>query len=94
MPLVDGDLATRMIRLHEQEVEKTSGVRRRVPIIAVSASLTEDNRFNYIQTGYVHPLSLSPFLLPLFLLTLSLFPFLHFPPFSTDASNIDSTAGS
>jgi len=70
MPLVDGDLAARMIRRHEQEIEKTSGVKRRVPIIAVSASLTEDNRFNYIQTGFV-----LHFLLPL----PSLFRFLSFP---------------
>jgi CheY-like chemotaxis protein len=56
MPLVDGDLSTRMIRLLEEEAgEELRSVRPRVPIIAVSASLTEENRYNYVQSGYVLP---------------------------------------
>lgn len=53
MPLVDGDLSTRMIRLYEQELDELRVARPRVPIIAVSASLTEDKRYNYVQSGYV-----------------------------------------
>lgn len=53
MPLVDGDQSTRMIRHYEQELEDLQIIRPRVPIIAVSASLTEDKRFNYVQSGYV-----------------------------------------
>lgn len=53
MPLVDGDLSTRMIRHYEQELEELRKVRPRVPIIAVSASLTESNRFKYVESGYV-----------------------------------------
>lgn len=52
MPLVDGDLSTRMIRHFEQEIEDLQKVRPRVPIIAVSASLTEDNRYKYVESGF------------------------------------------
>jgi hypothetical protein len=52
MPLVDGDLSTRMIRHYEQELEELRKVRPRVPIIAVSASLTEDKYFRYVESGY------------------------------------------
>lgn len=50
MPLVDGDLSTRMIRHYEQEIDSRTA-RSRVPIIAVSASLTEDKRYDYVQSG-------------------------------------------
>jgi len=53
MPLIDGMLATKMIRQLEKELEGALRTRPRVPIIAVSASLTEDNRFEYLQSGYV-----------------------------------------
>jgi hypothetical protein len=53
MPLVDGVLSTKMIRHYEKEVEELRRIRPRVPIIAVSASLTENSRFDYVQTGYV-----------------------------------------
>jgi hypothetical protein len=42
-----------MIRHYEKEVEELRRIRPRVPIIAVSASLTENSRFDYVQTGYV-----------------------------------------
>jgi hypothetical protein len=56
MPLVDGALSTRMIRYHEKdyyggELRETQTVGPRVPIIAVSAALCEDNRYEYIQSG-------------------------------------------
>ena len=58
MPLVDGALSTRMIRYHEKdfyekELRDAGGERLRVPIIAVSAKLFEDHRYDYIQSGYV-----------------------------------------
>lgn len=53
MPLVDGVQCTKMIRSLEKELGHTLKERPRVPIIAVSASLTEDNRFDYLQNGYV-----------------------------------------
>lgn len=61
MPLVDGALSTRMIRYHEKdqyenELQETQSERPRVPIIAVSASLYENSRFDYIQSGYVYSL--------------------------------------
>jgi len=52
MPLVDGSASTSMIRKHEQSFQHLGTARPRVPIIAVSASLTEANRFNYIQSGF------------------------------------------
>ena len=52
MPLVDGVLSTKMIRNYEKEIEDLRRIRPRVPIIAVSASLSEENRFDYIQNGY------------------------------------------
>ena len=59
MPTVDGELSTRMIRFLEKESTRVpQNSKQRVPIIAVSASLYEDNRFDYIQSGYVF----SPFL--------------------------------
>jgi CheY-like chemotaxis protein len=52
MPLVDGASSTKMIRQHERElVDELRRVRPRVPIIAVSASLAEDKRFEYVQSG-------------------------------------------
>jgi len=53
MPLVDGMMSTKMIRRFERELEELRKIRPRVPIIAVSASLSESKRFDYIQTGYV-----------------------------------------
>ncbi|RDW66323.1 hypothetical protein BP6252_09958 [Coleophoma cylindrospora] len=52
MPLVDGHQSTRMIRSLEKELEATQGTRARVPIIAVSASLVEDHRFEYMECGF------------------------------------------
>lgn len=54
MPLIDGIVCTQMIRKYEKEAEELRKVRPRVPIIAVSASLTEEKRFDYVQSGYVH----------------------------------------
>lgn len=53
MPLVDGAQSVRMIRRMESELKDLPASRPRVPVIAVSASLTEDNRFDYLQSGYV-----------------------------------------
>jgi CheY-like chemotaxis protein len=52
MPLVDGMMSTKMIRRFERELEDLQHTRPRVPIIAVSASLSESKRFDYIQSGY------------------------------------------
>ncbi|QSZ35239.1 hypothetical protein DSL72_008108 [Monilinia vaccinii-corymbosi] len=52
MPLVDGAMATRMIRNFERDHAELRHARRRVPIIAVSASLTEENRFDYLEAGF------------------------------------------
>ncbi|KAF4618388.1 hypothetical protein G7Y89_g14916 [Cudoniella acicularis] len=52
MPLVDGAEATKMIRKFEKDLQDLLLARPRVPIIAVSASLTEDNRFEYVQNGF------------------------------------------
>lgn len=55
MPLVDGNLATRMIRHFEKALSESTPStpsRARVPIIAVSASLAEEKRFEYVQTGF------------------------------------------
>lgn len=52
MPLVDGSSSTKMIRKYETElVEELRRTRPRVPIIAVSASLTEEKRYDYVQSG-------------------------------------------
>ncbi|CAG8949312.1 hypothetical protein HYFRA_00004938 [Hymenoscyphus fraxineus] len=52
MPLVDGAQSVKMIRRLEAELKNTPNSRPRVPVIAVSASLTEDNRFEYLQSGF------------------------------------------
>ncbi|TVY37494.1 Cyanobacterial phytochrome B [Lachnellula subtilissima] len=52
MPLIDGVQCTQMIRALEKESGQTLKERPRVPIIAVSATLTEDNRFDYLQNGF------------------------------------------
>ncbi|KAK0103017.1 Light-sensor Protein kinase [Cadophora gregata f. sp. sojae] len=52
MPLVDGMMSTKMIRIFERELQELKKIRPRVPIIAVSASLSESKRFDYIQTGF------------------------------------------
>lgn len=48
MPIVDGLSATKMIR--EQEVQDSSNCH--VPVFAVSASLVEKDRQNYIDCGF------------------------------------------
>jgi hypothetical protein len=59
MPGVDGTFSTRMIRFLEKEKaqaihELQNGKSKpRVPIFAVSASLSEDKRFDYLQSGYI-----------------------------------------
>jgi CheY-like chemotaxis protein len=55
MPLIDGIQSTMMIRKLELELNVLKKSLSRVPIVAVSASLTEDNRFDYVQSGYVDP---------------------------------------
>ncbi|RDW95280.1 hypothetical protein BP5796_01043 [Coleophoma crateriformis] len=57
MPLVDGPLATRMIRYYEKGDDRKDLVvpgspKRRVFIFAVSASLYEESRYDYIQSGF------------------------------------------
>lgn len=59
MPLLDGHASTRMIRKLEREREvsgtaaATAAARHsRIPIFAVSASLTEAQRFEYAQDGF------------------------------------------
>jgi len=52
MPLVDGHLATKMIRLLEKTAADPTKLRPRIPIVAVSASLMEENRFEYIECGF------------------------------------------
>ncbi|KUJ20590.1 putative phytochrome-like histidine kinase PHY2p [Mollisia scopiformis] len=52
MPLVNGIVSTQMIRKHEKELEELKKNKYRVPVIAVSASLTEENRFDYVQSGF------------------------------------------
>ena len=67
MPSVNGALSARMIRFWEKEskhANKSKSPRardpqsssHRIPIIAVSSSLYEEDRFDYIQNGYVVPL--------------------------------------
>lgn len=56
LPGVDGTLATRMIRFLEKESEHHNArdpysAKPRVSIIAVSASLYEEKRFDYVQSG-------------------------------------------
>lgn len=52
MPLVDGASSAKMIRQHEKDLlEELRRDRPRVPIIAVSASLVEDKRLDYISSG-------------------------------------------
>ncbi|TQS38651.1 hypothetical protein Golomagni_00840 [Golovinomyces magnicellulatus] len=58
MPLVDGVLSTRMIRIAEKEAKHRNGsdtsqtVKQRVTIIAFSSTLEEESRFDYIQSGF------------------------------------------
>lgn len=56
MPLVDGVASTRLIRAFEKESSPTVSQRvksyGRVPIIAVSASLSEQARGSYIDNGF------------------------------------------
>ncbi|KAH6719286.1 putative phytochrome-like histidine kinase PHY2p [Leptodontidium sp. MPI-SDFR-AT-0119] len=52
MPLVDGMMSTKMIRRFERELEGLKKIRPRVPIIAVSASLSESKRFDYVESGF------------------------------------------
>ncbi len=66
MPSVDGLLSPRMVRFLEKESRHNpepdsrqspnsiGSSQQRVPIIAVSASLNEGNRFDYVQKGYVY----------------------------------------
>ena len=53
MPLVDGSQSVKMIRSFEGEFRDVLRLRPRVPVIAVSASLVEGMRFDYLQSGYV-----------------------------------------
>lgn len=58
MPMVDGILSTRMIRIAEKEFQQRNAsnnpksMKKRVPIIALSNKFDEENRFDYIQTGF------------------------------------------
>ncbi|RKF61719.1 putative histidine kinase-group viii protein [Erysiphe neolycopersici] len=58
MPLVDGVLATRMIRIAEKEARHRNdsttlqNPKQRVHIIAISDKLEEESRFEYIQCGF------------------------------------------
>ena len=57
MPIVDGFSSTKMIRSSEKVQALTclsskAGVNGRIPIFAVSASLTERERDKYIDTGF------------------------------------------
>lgn len=51
MPLVDGHESTRMIRSLEKDLKTLKVERPPVPIIAVSASLAEERRFDYVECG-------------------------------------------
>jgi hypothetical protein len=61
MPLVDGILSARMIRIREKESQlqhqsddrEPKSPKPRIPIIAVDNTLDDNSRFDYIQTGYV-----------------------------------------
>lgn len=56
MPIVDGLIATRLIRGFEKEHKPTLSEHAqaygRIPIFAVSASLREDLRDNYTESGF------------------------------------------
>ncbi|KAH8684610.1 GAF domain-like protein [Tricladium varicosporioides] len=56
MPLVDGAGSTRLIRqfekAHKPPFSKRAGTYGRIPIIAVSASLTEQSLDDYLNTGF------------------------------------------
>ncbi|KAH7327487.1 putative phytochrome-like histidine kinase PHY2p [Rhexocercosporidium sp. MPI-PUGE-AT-0058] len=58
LPNVDGALATRMIRFFEKEAnhrnQQSNGQtpKQRVPVLAMSTGLVEENRFEYIQNGF------------------------------------------
>ncbi|KAJ5549985.1 CheY-like superfamily [Penicillium sp. DV-2018c] len=53
MPIVDGLAATKMIREYEQnELASETGSPPRIPIFAVSASLLEENRRVYMDSGF------------------------------------------
>lgn len=56
MPLVDGITCTRMIREFEKtkspEMSAQVQAYGRIPIIAVSASLSEEARGNYVESGF------------------------------------------
>jgi hypothetical protein len=53
MPIVDGIAATKMIREYEQkELGSESVSAPRIPIFAVSASLLEENRRVYMDSGF------------------------------------------
>lgn len=43
-----------MIRKFERDNLELHQIRRRVPIIAASASLLEEHRFDYIEAGYAY----------------------------------------
>lgn len=49
---VDGMLSARMIRMLEKEMKhRDSQNSKRVPIIAMSTTLDENDRFDYLQAG-------------------------------------------
>ena len=56
MPLVDGITCTRKIRefekSHSPDISEYAKSYGRVPIIAVSASLSEEARGNYVESGF------------------------------------------
>jgi len=56
MPLVDGITCTRKIRefekAHSPNISEYATSHGRVPIIAVSASLSEEARGNYVESGF------------------------------------------
>jgi len=57
MPIVDGLASTKMIRAFEQSGERSEpsvpvNNRRRVPVIAVSASLVEREKTTYVGAGF------------------------------------------
>jgi CheY-like chemotaxis protein len=57
MPIVDGLTSTKMIREYEKSPEQKShslldGAARRVPILAVSASLVEEQLQTYVDAGF------------------------------------------
>jgi hypothetical protein len=60
MPLVDGILSAKMIRIcekesqlqHQSDDREPKSPKQRIPIIAVDNTLDDNCRFDYIQTGY------------------------------------------